>query len=96
MQGFLSIDIDISELQVNQCDAPKYLYEYQIVRSGKSIAVDEVFNQMDAFHTSHKCHLDSMQVRVILLLFDIKKNFNSFFSPHTVRLSASIYFNENW
>lgn len=64
MRAFLSIDIDITELQVNQCNAPTYLYEYQTVRNGKSIAVDEVFNQIDAFHASHKCHPDSMQVYI--------------------------------
>lgn len=62
MRGFLSIDIDINELQVNQCSAPTYLYEYQAIRNGKPVQHDEVFNQMDAFHESHKCHVDSMEV----------------------------------
>lgn len=62
MRGFLSIDIDINELQVNQCSAPTYLYEYQAIRNGKPVQHDEAFNQMDAFHESHKCHLDSMEV----------------------------------
>lgn len=62
MRGFLSIDIDINELQLNQCSAPTYLYEYQAIRNGKPVQHDEAFNQMDAFHESHKCHLDSMEV----------------------------------
>lgn len=68
MRGFLSIDIDINELQVNQCSAPTYLYEYQAIRNGKPVQHDEAFNQMDAFHESHKCHLDSMEVWTVLLL----------------------------
>lgn len=67
MRGFLSIDIDINELQVNQCSAPTYLYEYQAIRNGKPVQHDEAFNQMDAFHESHKCHLDSMEVWTIYL-----------------------------
>lgn len=66
MRGFLSIDIDINELQVNQCSAPTYLYEYQAIRNGKPVQHDEAFNQMDAFHESHKCHLDSMEVWTVL------------------------------
>lgn len=62
MRGFLSIDIDVSELQVNQCSPPTHLYEYHIIRNQKAITHDDVFNQIDAFHESHKCHLNSMQV----------------------------------
>lgn len=56
------MDIDVSELQVNQCSKPQ-LFEYQHVRSIKYHLNDEVFNQIEAFHDSHKCHLDSMKVR---------------------------------
>lgn len=61
MRGFLSIDIDVSDLQVNQCSSPKYS-DYHNQNSNKLINYDDVSSQIEAFHDSHKCHTDSMQV----------------------------------
>lgn len=58
MRGFVSIDIDVSELQVNQCESPHSMDR----RHGAND--DKIFNQIEAFHGSHKCHLDSMTVRI--------------------------------
>ena len=63
MRGFLSIDIDVSDLQVNQCNAPA-AFEYQRIRSSKVLNHEDVFSQIEAFHNSNKCHMDSMQVCV--------------------------------
>lgn len=68
MRGFLSIDIDVSELQVNQCNLPQSL-EYRHARNNKLNHYDEIFNQIEAFHDSHKCHLDSMMVCMIEWFF---------------------------
>lgn len=68
MRGFLSIDIDVSELQVNQCTLP-YSIDYRHGRPNTRIHNDDkIFNQIEAFHGSHKCHLDSMTVCVHFIL----------------------------
>lgn len=61
MRGFLSVDIDVSELQVNQCSAPPQ-YDYQLSRSANRVTsyMDDVTLQIEATHDSHKCHMDSM------------------------------------
>uniref|UniRef100_A0A182RK45 G_PROTEIN_RECEP_F3_4 domain-containing protein n=1 Tax=Anopheles funestus TaxID=62324 RepID=A0A182RK45_ANOFN len=70
IRGFLSIDIDISDLQVNQCNNPNR-YEilsynqhlrqfYPFVRNLKH-GEDEQLRQIEAFHGSHKCHVHSMR-----------------------------------
>ncbi|XP_058450108.1 probable G-protein coupled receptor CG31760 isoform X3 [Malaya genurostris] len=70
LRGFLSIDIDISDLQVNQCDNPSKLelmsynhhlrQYYPFVRNIK-LSDDEQLHQIEAFHGSHKCHMHSMR-----------------------------------
>lgn len=78
MRGFLSIDIDVSELEVNQCEAPPSI-EFHHMRSSKTNHYDEIVNQIVAFHDSHKCHLDSMMVSMIVkyIYFSLaKKNEN--------------------
>ncbi|XP_055635409.1 probable G-protein coupled receptor CG31760 isoform X2 [Toxorhynchites rutilus septentrionalis] len=70
LRGFLSIDIDISDLQVNQCENPNRLevlsynhhlrQYYPFVRSIK-LSDEEQLNQIEAFHGSHKCHVHSMR-----------------------------------
>lgn len=64
MKGFLSIDIDISELQVNQCYQSQ-LEEYYHARNSKLNHYAELLNQIEAFHGSHKCHSDSMEVTIV-------------------------------
>ncbi len=64
MRGFLSIDIDISDLHVNQCDSP--IPRTVPSRANQLSNHDEVFNEIDVFHNSHKCHEDSMQVLQII------------------------------
>ncbi|XP_055590502.1 probable G-protein coupled receptor CG31760 isoform X2 [Uranotaenia lowii] len=69
LRAFLSIDIDVSNLQVNQCESPSrfeimsynhHLRQYYpFVRSSR-LSQDEQLNQIEAFHGSHKCHLHSM------------------------------------
>lgn len=61
IRGFISIDIDVSELQVNQC-SPFQITECERARNGVSLRHESWYNQIEAFHDSHKCHLDSMQV----------------------------------
>lgn len=64
MRGFLSIDIDVSELQVNQCDlTPQQREIYKNYRHNKftTVNIDEQLNQIEAFHGSNKCHSKSMK-----------------------------------
>lgn len=42
LRGYLSVDVDISELDVNQCDSPE--------------TADETADEIVAFHGTHKCH----------------------------------------
>lgn len=67
MRGFLSIDINVSELQVNQCDLSRQ-NDYPNFRNNKFSHHDEQFNQIEAFHGSHKCHVGSMQVECFFFL----------------------------
>ncbi|XP_058815924.1 probable G-protein coupled receptor CG31760 isoform X2 [Topomyia yanbarensis] len=70
LRGFLSIDIDISDLQVNQCDNPNKLelmsynhhlrQYYPFVRNIK-LSDEDQLHQIEAFHGSHKCHVHSMR-----------------------------------
>lgn len=63
IKGFLSIDIDVSELQVNQCNSP---------RSKEPLSANkyynEIFSQIEIFHESNKCHSNTMVVSIFLLL----------------------------
>lgn len=65
IKGFLSIDIDISELHVNQCDKSQ-LEEYYHARNSKLNHYPDMLNQVEAFHGSHKCHNVSMEVSKII------------------------------
>jgi hypothetical protein len=47
MKGFLSLDIDVSGLEVNQCD----------LSSGPTLS-----NQIAVLRGTHKCHNDTTQV----------------------------------
>lgn len=93
LRGFLSIDIDVSGLYINQCDMNNQFYSeshnsnfrynkitfnqhhpvqqplmnpqlltHQLVpiQSSSSYHID---NEIEAFHESHKCHRESMDVR---------------------------------
>ncbi|XP_055550047.1 probable G-protein coupled receptor CG31760 isoform X2 [Wyeomyia smithii] len=70
LRGFLSIDVDISDLQVNQCDNPNKLeimgynhhlrQYYPFVRNIK-LSDEDQLNQIEVFHGSHKCHDYSMR-----------------------------------
>ena len=53
MKGFLSLDIDVSGLEVNQCD----------LSSGPTLS-----NQIEALRSTHKCHNDTTQVSEHLFL----------------------------
>lgn len=53
VREFLSVDIDISGLEVNQCDAPLQSSENEILS-----------NQITSFKGTHKCHNDTTQVIV--------------------------------
>ena len=88
LRGFLSIDIDVSGLYINQCDisnqfysdshhnsnfrytskfnhnqhlSSSHLFTHPIV-SLQSPSPFHADNEIDAFHDSHKCHRDSMDV----------------------------------
>ncbi|XP_033235478.1 probable G-protein coupled receptor CG31760 [Drosophila pseudoobscura] len=84
LRGFISIDIDVTSLRVNQCEAEPYhfgsrkqqqLQQYQTMRryprlaskaaaaaSSSASALNDVgrINDLQAFHSSHKCHRTSM------------------------------------
>ncbi|ALC39992.1 CG31760 [Drosophila busckii] len=74
LRGFISVDIDVTWLRVNQCDAVPYRFATQqqqlrqrqttrrspvAVTSSSSNNVDTI-KDLQAFHSSHKCHRDSM------------------------------------
>lgn len=60
VRGFLSVDIDVSELEINQCNVDDVDNERRFVSRN-----DEV----EVFHGSHKCHRTSMQVKLNLKKF---------------------------
>lgn len=62
MKGFLSIDIDVSELQVNQCSSPRLKETNQNLPLTANKYYDEIFSQIEIFHDSNKCHPFSMLV----------------------------------
>lgn len=98
LRGFLSIDIDVSELYINQCDillnSNQFFSEihYSSSRHNKFPSNQDhqqqfstnpfanpqlvllqpppltfhFDNEIEAFHGSHKCHRDSMDVRKIM------------------------------
>ncbi|KAG4080734.1 hypothetical protein HA402_013264 [Bradysia odoriphaga] len=72
MRGFLSVDIDISDLHINQCDLP--IPRPVPSRPNQLSNHDEVFNEIDVFHNSHKCHEDSMQCEYRQLRNGFTKN----------------------
>lgn len=49
MKGFLSVDVDVSNLEINQCDVKPE-------SGGGSVEVQ-------AFHGTHKCHNETSEVR---------------------------------
>lgn len=65
LRGFISIDIDVTNLRVNQCESPKYRFNYQQIQSRRFHLVDtqmtESISDIQAFHGSHKCHPDTME-----------------------------------
>lgn len=87
LRGFISIDIDVTTLRVNQCEAEPYhfgsrrqkqqqLQQQQRLTTRRSpflasnrpvgglgASQDEAtINDLQAFHSSHKCHRESMMV----------------------------------
>ncbi|XP_030246946.1 probable G-protein coupled receptor CG31760 [Drosophila navojoa] len=79
LRGFISVDIDVSSLRVNQCDAlpyrfsssssssstPPHLLRQSTVRRATAATVAasydvESIRDLQAFHSSHKCHRASM------------------------------------
>lgn len=78
IKGFLSIDIDVSELQVNQCNSP---------RSKEPLSANkyynEIFSQIEIFHESNKCHSNTM-----LVSFSF---FSSFFWIYTFITSFTLF-----
>ncbi|XP_032580001.1 probable G-protein coupled receptor CG31760 isoform X1 [Drosophila sechellia] len=79
LRGFISIDIDVSTLRVNQCEAEPYPFgsrrqKMQQLQTHNRLgarrtsllgsrmgAIDEsTINDLQAFHSSHKCHRTSM------------------------------------
>ncbi|XP_037708776.1 probable G-protein coupled receptor CG31760 isoform X2 [Drosophila subpulchrella] len=79
LRGFISIDIDVSTLRVNQCEAEPYQFgsrrqkmqqlqqQHRLTArrspflGGRMGLIDEgTINDLQAFHSSHKCHRTSM------------------------------------
>lgn len=61
------MDIDISGLEVNQCDGPT---------QNRNDGLETSSNQIAFFKGTHKCHTDTTQVNVlnVFLLLHSKKN----------------------
>ena len=57
MKGFLSVDVDVSSLEVNQCDV------------GKEPVIS---TEITALRGTHKCHNDTSQVKNIILFLILK------------------------
>ncbi|KAM8716097.1 hypothetical protein ACLKA7_003046 [Drosophila subpalustris] len=72
LRGFISVDIDVTSLRVNQCDATPFrfssqqhlLRQRQPSRRSTVVAANnnnvDTINDLQAFHSSHKCHRASM------------------------------------
>ncbi|XP_060666012.1 probable G-protein coupled receptor CG31760 [Drosophila nasuta] len=80
LRGFISVDIDVTSLRVNQCDAIPYRFSSQqlllrqrqparrsTIASAAAAATAnnnnndvDTINDLQAFHSSHKCHRASM------------------------------------
>uniref|UniRef100_A0A1A9WZK8 G-protein coupled receptors family 3 profile domain-containing protein n=1 Tax=Glossina brevipalpis TaxID=37001 RepID=A0A1A9WZK8_9MUSC len=64
LRGFISIDIDVTGLRINQCEAPVYKFNYQQMQSRRLHLADihaiDAINDIQAFHKSHKCHRQTM------------------------------------
>lgn len=102
LRGFLSIDVDVSELYINQCDmnnnqfysenhysnyrnnkfSSNHEHQHQFPMNSHSVhqltplqpsSTFHLDNEIEAFHGSHKCHRDSMDVS------DVLKHFNWIF-----------------
>lgn len=71
MREFLSVDIDISGLEVNQCDdVPSSMIDSGTNDIGKSAD-----NQIKSFRGSHKCHDDTTQVNANFNRIKLMLNF---------------------
>lgn len=68
IKGFLSIDIDVSELQVNQCSARSSARSKEPLTANQYY--NEIFSQIEIFHESNKCHSSSMLVSWTQSLFN--------------------------
>ena len=94
LRGFLSIDIDVSGLYINQFDISNQFYSDSHHNSNfrynskfnhnqhqssaqlfthpiVSLQTPSTFhqdNEIDAFHDSHKCHRDSMDVSTVIVV----------------------------
>lgn len=62
IKGFLSVDIDVSELQVNQCSSPRSKDPLYAASISANKYYDEIFSQIEIFHDSNKCHPRTMMV----------------------------------
>nr|XP_014087417.1 probable G-protein coupled receptor CG31760 [Bactrocera oleae] len=65
LRGFISIDIDVTGLRVNQCEAPIFRLSFQQMQNRRLHLTDtpapESIADIQAFHGSHKCHRDTMK-----------------------------------
>lgn len=64
IKGFLSVDVDVSELQVNQCSSPRSKDQLYTASMSADKYYDEIFSQIEIFHDSNKCHPHTMTVRI--------------------------------
>ncbi|KAH8267427.1 hypothetical protein KR018_001042 [Drosophila ironensis] len=72
LRGFISVDIDVTGLRVNQCEAEPFHFgsrrqklQQKVATGGRSMAIssgndEATINDLQAFHSSHKCHRESM------------------------------------
>lgn len=69
LSGLISIDIEIAELRVNQCEESGEPLAQRESNNNSSLAwhVPED-NDMEVFHGSHKCHRSNMMVNISISL----------------------------
>lgn len=64
VRGYLSIDVDVSNLEINQCDNESYpTKNHNNTSENKWTSATTSSNEFDLFYGSHKCHRMSMQVK---------------------------------
>lgn len=95
MRGFLSIDIDVSELKVNQCES-KHLrldytqtstsqydnniyHQYNFRNNRHYLQSDDDYKAIGILRGTHKCHRDTMHVCIFVSVYFCLHTYNLIF-----------------